>query len=177
MREVWRPCPEPFATMKWRSECPGSRFPCYSPRESSNRWRIASSGPICAVVPSGARCAWTLDFVAATAVLMDAHRREPWVPVDPELFVMCQVLGSDASDPWSELTVASSRRRYVARVRRIIRGLRGELHKELRRIESALRRGEALEVILLGPSRRLAPAWAGLSRLAVMTPRSRRPLP
>lgn len=94
---------------------------------------------------------------AAAAVLLDAHGREDWVPVDPELFVASQFPVSVSSDPWSELTRASSRRRYVSQVRRIVRGLRRELREELRRGEGALRRGEALEVVLLGPSRHLTP--------------------
>ena len=90
---------------------------------------------------------------AAAAILTEAHRREPWLPLDPELFVASQ---APASDPWHELTRAASGRQYTSRVRRIVRGLRRELREEIRRVEAAISKGVSLEVILLGPSRQLS---------------------
>ena len=100
---------------------------------------------------------------AAAAVLLDAHKRGSWAPVDPELFVASQVAVSSATDPWTELTRAASRRRYLTRVRRLVRSLRSELRLELRRIETAMRRGAALEVIVLGPSQLVSPMSRYLS--------------
>ncbi len=108
-------------------------------------------------------------WIAAAAILMDAHRADPSVPVDPELFVACQTAGSVTSDPWSELTRASSRRRYLVRLRKIVRSLRCELREELQRINSAEKRGEELELILLSSSRRLSP----LSRYLAAAVRNR----
>ncbi len=99
-------------------------------------------------------------WAAAAAVLIDAHRRDPLVPLDPELFVTCQVASKAASDPWSELTRASSRRRYVVQVHRIVRGLRRELRQEVRRVESRIDRGEAIDDLALG-------SLSGLSALGV----------
>lgn len=100
---------------------------------------------------------------AAGAILMDAHRRSPWLPLDPELFVASQ---APESDPWRELTRATSGRRYLSRVRKIVRGLRRELRDELRRVEVAIRRGSPLEVILLGPSRHLSPLGRYLAAIS-----------
>jgi hypothetical protein len=99
-------------------------------------------------------------WAAAAAVLMDAHRRDPLIPLDPELFVTCQVASRAAKDPWSELTRASSRRRYVVQVHRIIRGLRRELRQEVRRVESRLVKGEPLDELTLESS-------SGLSALGI----------
>ena len=96
-------------------------------------------------------------WAAATAILMDARQQEPWVPLDPELFVASQTDGRASTDPWRELTRASSRRRYLCQVRRIVRSLRRELREELRRVESLVRRGQPLEGVLARPSRNLSP--------------------
>ncbi len=94
---------------------------------------------------------------ASAAILMDARLLEPWVPLDPELFVACQTIAAASNDPWRELTRAASRRRYLSRVRRIVVGLRRELRQELRRVDSLVRRGESLDIVLLRPSRHLSP--------------------
>lgn len=96
-------------------------------------------------------------WVASAAILMDAHRADPSVPVDPELFVACQAVNSTTSDPWSELTGASSRRRYLSRLKKMVNSLKQELRAELRRVASAEKRGESLECILLSATRRLSP--------------------
>ncbi len=102
---------------------------------------------------------------AAAALLTDAHRLQPWVPVDPELFVACQIRQADASDPWRTLTHASARQRYIDSLRRIVRSLRRELRGELRRIELAARLGQPLQALLLAPSRRLSPLGRYLGAL------------
>ena len=96
-------------------------------------------------------------WVASTAILMDAHRADPSIPLDPELFVACQTANPTDSDPWRELTRASSRRRYLACVKRIVLKLRRELRNELHRINLAEKRGEDLKSVLLTPSRSISP--------------------
>jgi hypothetical protein len=96
-------------------------------------------------------------WVASAAILMDAHRADPSIPIDPELFVACQTARSTDSDPWRELTRASSRRRYLACVRQIVLKLRRELRNELRRIQLAEEHGSDLKSVLLGSSRLVSP--------------------
>lgn len=96
-------------------------------------------------------------WAAAAAVLMDAYRRDPRTPLDPELFVACQVAAAVSKDPWTELTRSSSRRRYIVQVRRLVRGLRRELRREIRRIESRLGRGASLDALSLDPIAGLSP--------------------
>ncbi len=97
-------------------------------------------------------------WTAAAAILLEVHRRESWVPLDPELFVACQPDSQGASDPWSELTRAVSGRRYLCRLRKIVRGLRRELRGEIRRVEAAVARGESPEVAVCGaPKKSLSP--------------------
>ena len=95
-------------------------------------------------------------WVAAAAILLESHRRDPGLPLDPELFVTCQPDPKTTSDPWRELTRAASGRRFASRVRKIVRGLRSELRGELRRIERAVGRGNAIEAVLLATDARLS---------------------
>ena len=106
---------------------------------------------------------------AAAAILLVAHRRESWVPLDPELFVACQPEPDGSSDPWGELTRAASARHYISRLRSIIRSLRRELRAEIRRAETAVLRGEIVEVVLLGPLKGSSPLgrYLAASRLGV----------
>ncbi len=78
---------------------------------------------------------------SAAAILVDAHRRQSWVPIDPELFVASQ---TPARDPWHDL-------------RRIVKSLRGELLREFRSIDTAVLRGASIDAVLSRPSRRLSP--------------------
>lgn len=93
---------------------------------------------------------------ASAAILMDARLQEPWVPIDPELFVACQIVESTSTDPWRELTRGMSRRRYLRKVRQIVLGLRRELRRELRRVDTLVQRGESLDTVLKTPSRSLS---------------------
>jgi hypothetical protein len=93
----------------------------------------------------------------AASALMRAHRDDPRIPLDPELFVAAQHLERTQADPWQDLTPARAARRYRRRVYQIIRMLRGELRAELRMAESRLLGGEALETILVSKSRSLTP--------------------
>lgn len=109
---------------------------------------------------------------SAATMLMTANSQDDWVPLDPELFVAAQLRAGLVSDPWMDLTRPRARLRYVARIKRIVAGLRKELRQEVRRAEAAVRRGDPLEVVLMSPSRSLT----ALSRYAVAIRHGRRDL-
>jgi hypothetical protein len=52
------------------------------------------------------------------------------------------------ADPWSELTQPEAARRYRTTLRRIIRRLRGELNREVRRAERLIQRGGDISNVL-----------------------------
>lgn len=93
----------------------------------------------------------------AASALVRAHRDDPRIPLDPELFVAAQQLGRSQADPWQDLTPVRATRRYRRSVFQIIRMLRVELRGELRTAESRLMGGESLESILSTRSRSLTP--------------------
>jgi hypothetical protein len=93
----------------------------------------------------------------AASTLIEAHRADPTLPLDPELYVASQTRVGSFADPWKELTQPSSVRRYRFRVRRIIRALKDELCGEVQRAERLVGRGTAIEDILLEESRYLSP--------------------
>ncbi len=93
--------------------------------------------------------------VAARA-LVEAHRKYPWLPVDPELFVAAQPPCSPLGDPWQHLAPAHAIRRYRQRVVLIVRGLRRELFGEIRRLESRIRAGHSLDSVLGWRTRRVS---------------------
>jgi hypothetical protein len=95
---------------------------------------------------------WTL----AARALVEAHRNQPWLPLDPELFVMSQPRTIPLDDPWRDLAPSEAVRRYRRRVLKIVRGLRREIRGEVRRTEARVARGESLEQILRRPSKRLS---------------------
>ena len=88
--------------------------------------------------------AWTL----AAMSLVEAHRADPRLPLDPELFVASQPVDDRFADPWGELVGPAAERRYRRRVLRIARRLRRELLGELRRIKVLARRGLPLDRVL-----------------------------
>lgn len=104
----------------------------YYLRRERTRWSGSTSG---------------LWSVAATR-LMQAHRDDPTIPVDPELFVAAQPIDEKQGDPWSDLAQEVSVRRYRRHVREIIRGLRAELRLETHRAERRVRRGADLEEVV-----------------------------
>ena len=93
----------------------------------------------------------------AAATLMELHRGDPAIPLDPELYVAAQPAGAVLADPWAELTRPASVRRYVRHVRRIVRTLRRELRDELGRARVRLARGLDPEAVLFGRDRALSP--------------------
>lgn len=96
---------------------------------------------------------WTM----AARALLEAHRRASWLPLDPELFVAAQAGRSACSDPWSLLSPAGSISRYRRRVLHIVQSLRKELRAEVRRAESLIRRGEAVDAVVSTEYRWLSP--------------------
>src|SRR5262245_5253091 len=104
----------------------------------------------CAKTPSPV---WAL----AAAKLLQLHRQQSWIPMDPELFVAAQPAISPTADPWQDLVRAASTRHYLRRVRQIIRGLGRELHEEVRRAERRIRRGAPVDQVLLGRCRWISP--------------------
>jgi hypothetical protein len=84
----------------------------------------------------------------AAARLVEIHREEPDLPLDPELFVAVQVRRRPTPDPWGELARPSAIRRYRSHVRRIVRQLRRELRVELQQAERRYRGGQTVEQVL-----------------------------
>ena len=96
-------------------------------------------------------------WLVAAANLVRLHREDPAIPVDPELFVASQPAASPLDDPWQVLTQPSSTRRYLGRIRKIVRALRQELRGEVRRGEARLRQGACMESVLEAGADRLSP--------------------
>jgi len=92
----------------------------------------------------------------AASTLVDLHRQDPALPIDPELFVATLPPSESDGDPWEDLTQAAAVRSYRRRVRRIVRTLRRELRDEVRHAESRIEDGEPIESVLLVPSRALS---------------------
>lgn len=84
----------------------------------------------------------------AAARLVEIHREEPDLPLDPELFVAVQVRRRPTPDPWGELARPSAIRRYRSHVRRIVLQLRRELRAELQQAERRHRGGQTVEQVV-----------------------------
>jgi hypothetical protein len=107
------------------------------------------------------RAQWTgstsgLWSVAATR-LIQSHRDDPTIPVDPELYVAAQPIDPRRTNPWYDLSQEISAQRYCRHVRKVVRGLRAELHLEIRLAERKIRRGADLELVVSLQSRALSP--------------------
>jgi hypothetical protein len=102
-------------------------------------------------------CSSPRVWAAAAWTLLQAHRDNPSVPIDPELFVAAQPVDTTYPDPWQELAQAGSARCYLRRVRSIIRGLRRELASEVRLAEDRIGAGQPIARVLCAKSRRLSP--------------------
>jgi hypothetical protein len=96
-------------------------------------------------------------WATAAALLYRIHQDHPEIPLDPELFVAVQPGQPLFNDPWVELTQPAAARRYRSRIRQIVRELEGELRNEVLRAEGRIRRGEAVDRILLRRSQSLSP--------------------
>jgi hypothetical protein len=90
--------------------------------------------------------------------LWEAHVDDPArMPLDPELFVASQPISVPFADPWTELAHPGSARRYRSAVRRIVRALRAELKREVRKAEHLIGQGFAIEDVVRRTQRRLSP--------------------
>jgi hypothetical protein len=96
-------------------------------------------------------------WVKAAQTLLNAHRLDPAVPADPELFVASLTRGDRDSDPERDLNRPRCVEVYRRRVRRIVRRLRAEMLSELRHVEARLATGSTLEVVLSESSPHLSP--------------------
>ena len=106
------------------------------------RWQPAGTSP----------GAWAV----AASMLSRLHQENPDVPLDPELFVAAQQNNPAFPDPWVELTQPDACRRYAAHVRRIVRGLRAELAREVARAERRVAGGESVQEVLTSKDRYLS---------------------
>lgn len=96
---------------------------------------------------------WTI----AAGLLLDLHRADPDMPLDPELFVAAQKLAPGSAQPWIELARPASITAYQRRVRRIVRQLRRELTSEIRHAEKQITRGRSIDTVLLQRDAKLSP--------------------
>lgn len=85
-------------------------------------------------------CSTARVWFAAAHRLWQTHQVDPLrVPLDPELFVASQPVTSRLADPWSDLTQPEAGSRYRRQVRHIVRLLKAELRREVRRAERSIR--------------------------------------
>jgi hypothetical protein len=134
-------------------------------RRIERAYRLRKPGSRAGVAPTGV-------WEAAARSLIDMHRADPALPLDPELFVATQKLGQPWSDPWSDLAGECAQRRYRQRIRRIVRQLRRELRIELRRARGRARRGMTVEALAASSCQTISPLgryiaaqWAGRTDL------------
>lgn len=101
-------------------------------------------------------CSTQRVWSAAAANLWRAHQENPWLPLDPELFVASQPIRGAHSDPWTDLTQEAAIHRYTRQVRRIVLLLRTELSQELARADRLIGRGIELSRIVAARKSRLS---------------------
>ena len=102
-------------------------------------------------------CSTPRIWSAAATVLWNVHSSNPEIPLDPELFVASQPIAAPFGDPWASLARAEAGQRYRQNVRRIIRRLRSELSREVRRAEDELRQGRKLCTLIRSHDPRFSP--------------------
>jgi len=93
----------------------------------------------------------------AAGRLLEVHRADPTLPIDPELFVASQPEPDEQGDPWRDLTSPASARRYRGRIRQIVSSLRQELRQELRWVREKTRQGDDLDAVLASRHRSTSP--------------------
>lgn len=86
------------------------------------------------------------EFAAKT--LQGVHFQEPWIPVDPELYVAAQKLTPSVTGPWTTVAGPAAAQRYRAKVVAIVRQLRRELRGELKQIRRRVLLGKSLDEVL-----------------------------
>ena len=110
-------------------------------------------------------CSTARVWSSAALVLWQAHHEDPCIPLDPELFVASQPCSDGVTDPWLTLANAEAGCRYKRQVRKIVRLLRAEVKREIRRVEREVRDGESLASVLLSNNPRLSPLGLYISAL------------
>lgn len=104
-----------------------------------------------------AACSTPRVWASAAKALWQCSLDEPGFPVDPELYVAAQRVDPDSSDPWADLASPRAVERYRRRIRTIIRQLRAELLREIRRAERSIRLGRPTGDVLASRNPRLSP--------------------
>ncbi len=94
---------------------------------------------------------------AAAGLLLDLHRADPSIPLDPELFVAAQVPEPGLVDPWSLLTSRRAERAYRQRILHIVNQLRREIQAEIRLGRRRLRSGVELDALFAEGRRKISP--------------------
>lgn len=111
-------------------------------------------------------CSTVRVWDRAALYLWHAHDEAPEsTPLDPELYVASQDISSRFANPWYDLARPEAIARYRSRVDQIVRKLRAELQKEIRRAERAIRRGRAVHRVLTPRNRRLSPLGCYITAL------------
>lgn len=98
-------------------------------------------------------CSTARVWEAAAVALIQCHVEDPKLPIDPELFVASQTI----DNPWTDLASPLARERYARQVVTIIRQLRSELRREIRRAEELIERGCSVGDVVGGASARFSP--------------------
>ena len=94
-------------------------------------------------------CSTQRCWFAAAFRLWEAHNHDPLrVPLDPELYVASQPISGPFADPWTTLAQPEAVRRYRSQVKQVIRQLRFELRREVRRAERLIHRGDDIDALL-----------------------------
>lgn len=102
-------------------------------------------------------CSTGRVWAAAAMCLWQAQVDDPTIPLDSELFVASQPICGALGDPWVELTQVEAGWRYRLQVRRIIRHLRAELTREVRRAERMMAGEAPVSAASLSRDQRLSP--------------------
>jgi hypothetical protein len=102
-------------------------------------------------------CSTSRIWSVAAHNLLQAHQEDDAVPLDPELFVASQPITAEFANPWLDVAPPEAVQRYRRRIRQIIRGLRAELRREVAFAERTVKRGQALQLVLLTKNARLSP--------------------
>jgi len=111
-------------------------------------------------------CSTVRVWDRAALYLWEAHAEAPEaVPLDAELYVASQNISSRFANPWFDLARPEAIVRYRSRVDQVVRKLRAELNKEIKRAEHAIRRGDAVHKVLRRKNRRLSPLGCYITAL------------
>lgn len=111
-------------------------------------------------------CSTARVWDQAALYLWHAHAETPEsIPLDAELYVASQNISRQFADPWFDLARPEAIARYRSRIDQIVRKLRAELKKEIKRAERAIGRGRAIHKILTPKNHRLSPLGCYITAL------------